>query len=222
MGCCCRWWRTSYTKSGTALEQLEEKLASLVKVQKQVEQVSGGDNVYASAGGTDKSVSVVVDEMPADWKDRLTHPLQPPMPMATWVQSIFNTLWLVQQLTALKSGAERRKYLNKLAPTAPFLMPLMVVVPYTTLKRLGKFPRRDTSMSDEERGWRVRHSSRIPQHTASHRTPKSLVFVVGESDTLHSTATTLCPLLAHTLRCQRTEHAKCCGAAGPRSSVDDP
>jgi hypothetical protein len=78
--------------------------------------------------------------------DRAYHPLaRADLPSATWVQAIFNTAWLVSRLTALESAHERRGLLTEISAHAPFRMPLMTVVPWRTMRRLGKIPRRDTS-----------------------------------------------------------------------------
>jgi len=93
--------------------------------------------------------------LPAEWQDTATHPLQPPLLPPSWVQAIFNTLWLMQQLSSLGTPAERRALLTQIAPRAPFQMPLMTAVPFSALRGLGRLPRRDTSVSNEERGWQV-------------------------------------------------------------------
>lgn len=90
----------------------------------------------------------------AGFKDRSTHPLAPTgLPASSWVQAVFNMSWVLSQLTALDSAAERRALLTRLALVAPFELPLMVVMPWLTLKQLERIPRRDTSGKRPEEGW---------------------------------------------------------------------
>lgn len=88
------------------------------------------------------------------WRDRANHPLaRADLPTPSWVQAIFNIAWLTSQLTVLETAAERRRLLTEISPRAPFQVPLMTVVPWSTLKRLGRLPKRDTSRAHVEDGW---------------------------------------------------------------------
>ncbi|KAG8469260.1 hypothetical protein KFE25_007778 [Diacronema lutheri] len=111
----------------------------------------------AAAGSADAATSRV-DELlgpgAPGFRDRSTHPLaQSGVPVATWVQAIFNMNWVLSQLCALESAVERRRLLTRLAVTAPFELPLMCVLPWLTLKALGRIPKRDTSGTHREEGW---------------------------------------------------------------------
>lgn len=147
-----RWWRDRYTQGKESLAAMEQLLTSLAEGQAAA---PPADSTNAGTAAALTSEPFAPGALPAGWADRSTHPLQPELPSPSWVQAIFNTIWLVSRLTALETPAERRKMLTSLAPSAPFQMPLMVVVPYDTLRNLGRLPKRDTSKSAEENGWQV-------------------------------------------------------------------
>jgi len=146
----CGWWRDRYTQGKESLAAMEQLLTSLAEGQAAA---PPADSTNAGTAAALTSEPFTPGALPAGWADRSTHPLQPELPSPSWVQAIFNTIWLVSRLTALETPAERRKMLTALAPSAPFQMPLMVVVPYDTLRNLGRLPKRDTSKSAEENGW---------------------------------------------------------------------
>mmetsp|Transcript_14648 Transcript_14648/g.34823 ORF Transcript_14648/g.34823 Transcript_14648/m.34823 type:complete len:560 (-) Transcript_14648:757-2436(-) len=146
----CRWWQRSYTQSRKELEALEKVLERLVAAEPGDDGCAGpSDGLPGQRPPPGHGPPV----LPAEWQDTATHPLQPPLLPPSWVQAIFNTLWLMQQLSSLGTPAERRALLTQIAPRAPFQMPLMTAVPFSALRGLGRLPRRDTSVSNEERGW---------------------------------------------------------------------
>lgn len=142
----CRWWMERYTQGKVSLAAMVELLTELADQERP--RGEDGDGLKLT------TEDFTPGSLPPGWRDCSTHPLQPQLPSPSWVQAIFNTIWLVSRLTALETPADRRRLLTTLAPSAPFQMPLMTAVPYSTLKELGRMPKRDTSLSDDERGWR--------------------------------------------------------------------
>lgn len=125
------WWQDGYTKADAVLKKLQAVLDELA--------IKEGHRL---ADGNMRGLGLANSEQ--------HHASRP-----TALQSMFNMLWAMQQLTALSSAEQRRGMLMEMSSSAPFSIPVMRVVSFSTFKDLGRFPDDASASGDENKSQTV-------------------------------------------------------------------